>query len=98
EPDDPGRLVSGDTDGKGQPIANRFCSGRGSRRAVHEADLLIEATQRGIAETGRAAANAQLDQAGAGPHQNAEGERRYLGKERPLVAFADAVEFYAVVG
>ena len=46
----------------------------------------------------RAAADAQLHQARAGAHQDAERARRNLGVERALVALADAVELGAVIG
>ena len=58
----------------------------------------MQPAQRGIAERRRAAADAQLHQARAGAHQNAERARRDLGVERSLVAVADAVELGAVVG
>ena len=58
----------------------------------------MQPAQGRIAEPGRAAPDAELHQARAGAHQDAEGARRDLGKERTLVALADAVEFGAVVG
>ena len=94
EPDDPSRLVAGNIDRKGEPVADRLRPGR----TIDQPDLLVQPAQRRIAEPGRAAADAQLHQARAGAHQDAEGARRDLGKERTLVAFANAVEFGAVIG
>src|SRR4051812_1311159 len=93
-PDDPGRLVAGYIDGKGEPVADRLRLGW----TIDQPDLLMQPAQRRIAEPGRAAADAQLHEARVGAHQDAEGARRDLRKERTLVALADAVEFGAVIG
>src|SRR6202030_3251034 len=91
-PNDPGRLVAGNIDGEGEPVADRLRPGR----TIDQPNLLVQSAQRTVAEAGRAAADAQLHEARAGAHQNAESARRDLGKKRPLVALADAVEFGAV--
>src|ERR1700738_16745 len=98
EPDDPRRRVTGDVDGEGETIADRLCYGRRSRRGLDEPDFLVQTPQRRVAEPGRAAADAQLHEARAGAHQDAECPRRNLDKERPLVALADTVKLGAVIG
>src|SRR5271157_3423510 len=93
-PDDPGRLVAGNIDSEGEPVADRFRP----RRTVDQPHLLVQPAQRAVAEAGRAAPNAQLHEARAGAHQNAEGARRDFGEERALIALADAVELGTVIG
>src|ERR1700730_189820 len=93
-PADPGRLGAGDIDREGEPVADRFRP----RRSVDQPDLLVQSAERAVAEAGRAAADAQLHEARAAAHQNAESARRDLGKKRPLVALADAVELGTVIG
>src|SRR6516162_3707393 len=96
--DDAGRLVPSDIDREGEAIADRLRTCGRSAGGIDETDFLVQAPQRGIAKTRRAAADAQLHEARAGPHQDAKGPGRDLGKERTFVALAYSVELRTVIG
>ena len=65
---------------------------------IDEADLLVQAAHGGVRRRRAAAAQAKLVQPGARAHHDAEGARRDLRIEGPLVSAAHPVELVGPVG
>ncbi len=93
--DDAGAGIAREVDREGDAaMAHHRLAGGGPDQLV----LLLQLAQRRVAAARRAAAHAKLNQPRAGAHQDAEGARRDLGIERPLIALAHPVELRPVIG